>query len=106
MKPLSFVSVILLLLTTSLHAQDSAVVVRLSPAEIAAAQAKGLADHAHDAINDTNITPRKRAIHGEIGFAVGTNGARSTYGTVVAPLGNDGTVALSVADGTVGRRTR
>jgi hypothetical protein len=34
-------------------------------------------------------------VHGEVGFAIGTGGYRSAYGTAVVPLANDGFAAFS-----------
>jgi len=34
-------------------------------------------------------------IHGEVGFAIGTGGYRSAFGTAVVPLANDGFAAFS-----------
>ena len=35
------------------------------------------------------------AIHGEVGFAVGTGGYRSAFGTAIVPLPGDGTAVIS-----------
>ncbi|WP_312166010.1 hypothetical protein [Phenylobacterium sp.] len=40
--------------------------------------------------------PRDRQIHGEVGIAVGTGGYRSGYITSVMPLGENGTLALTL----------
>jgi len=40
--------------------------------------------------------PRDRQIHGEVGVAVGTGGYRSGYITSVMPLGETGTLALTI----------
>ncbi len=34
-------------------------------------------------------------VHGEVGFAIGTGGYRSAYGTAVVPLADDGFAAFS-----------
>ena len=34
-------------------------------------------------------------VHGEVGFAIGTGGSHSAYGTGVYPLGNDGAAIIS-----------
>ncbi len=102
----SLASLLMVALASAGYADDTGTVVRLSPAEIAAVQAKGLAAHAHDDALDTDIMRPKRTLHGEVGFGIGTGGQRLAYGTVVAPLGDEGVVALSVADGSTGRRTR
>lgn len=36
------------------------------------------------------------AIHGEVGFAIGTGGYRSAFGTAVVPLPGDGVAILSL----------
>ena len=77
---------------------DEGRVVALSPAEVAAAKEAGAKAHAETAALDG--APRyKRQIHGEVGFGIGTNGYRSAYGTAVAPLGDTGVLAISLADG-------
>ncbi len=40
--------------------------------------------------------PRERKIHGEVGMAIGTGGYRSAYITSVMPIGETGTLALSL----------
>jgi hypothetical protein len=65
---------------------------RLSPAQIQAvldeaARKRELAPMAED-----RLPP---AIHGEIGFTVGTGGYRSAYGTAVVPLSEDGVAIVS-----------
>ena len=40
--------------------------------------------------------PRDRQIHGEVGVAVGTGGYRSGYITSVMPIGESGTLALTI----------
>ena len=40
--------------------------------------------------------PRDRQIHGEVGVAVGTGGYRSGYITSVMPIGETGTLALTI----------
>jgi hypothetical protein len=42
------------------------------------------------------------AIHGEIGFSVGTGGYRSAFGTAVVPLPGDGVAILSLGTDTFG----
>jgi len=80
--------------------------VTLSPAEIEAAKEAGAERNARDA--QLGIEPmRDRKIHGEVGFAVGTGGYAAIFGTAVAPLGDDGVIALSFANEQYGdRRSR
>lgn len=40
-------------------------------------------------------TKSDRAIHGEMGVAVGTGGYRAAYGTAAVPIGNDAAAAFS-----------
>ena len=42
------------------------------------------------------VDPRDRKIHGEVGMAIGTGGYRSAYITSVMPVGENGTLALSL----------
>ncbi len=72
-------------------------VITLSPAEVEAAKEAGAKAHAQSAALDGGAS-HKRQIHGEVGFGIGTRGYRSVYGTMVAPLGDTGTVAISMAD--------
>ena len=97
------------LFVASIAFADQGTVVRLTPAEIEAAQAAGMKAHlvTPDPVNDIIIP--KRTLHGEMGMMVGTGGTRAVYGTMVAPLGSDGILALSFADGiygNYGRRVR
>ena len=71
-------------------------IVSLSPAQVEAAKEAGAAHNARDAA--LGVEPvQDRAIHGEVGFAIGTGGYRAVEGTMVAPLGDNGVVALSFA---------
>lgn len=36
-----------------------------------------------------------RQIHGEVGFMVGTGGTRGVFGSAVAPLGENGSIAVA-----------
>ena len=76
---------------------EEGTVITLSPAEVEAAKEAGAKAHAQSAALD-GVPNRKREIHGEVGFGIGTSGYRSVYGTMVAPLGDAGTVAISMAD--------
>ncbi len=75
---------------------------RLSPADIAAAQAAGGAKHTADAAVDEDVSRPKRQIHGEVGFGLSSRGGREVYGTVVTPIGDNGYAAFSFADGRYG----
>lgn len=85
--------------------------IRLTSAQIAAAQAEG--EHRNRAAEALALTdddfgaPRRdRKIHGEVGFGIGSRGSNSQYGTVVAPLGDSGTAAFSYERSDYGRNYR
>ena len=46
------------------------------------------------------------AIHGEVGFTVGTGGYRSAYGTAIVPLKDDGVAIISLGTTDFGSRAR
>lgn len=66
--------------------------IRLTPEQREAALEDGAARPRTDI--DGNPLP-DRAIHGEMGVAIGTGGYRSAYGTAVVPLGDNGAAAFS-----------
>jgi hypothetical protein len=85
--------------------------IRLTPAQIAAAQAEG--EHRNRAAealaltdDDFGAARRDRKIHGEVGVGIGSRGSNSQYGTVVAPLGDSGTAAFSYERSDYGRNYR
>lgn len=85
--------------------------IRLTPAQIAAAQADG--EHRNRAAealaltdDDFGAVRRDRKVHGEVGFGIGSGGSNSQYGTVVAPLGDSGTAAFSYERNDYGRNYR
>jgi len=65
---------------------------RLSPDEIAAVLDDAARKREQVPSADENLPP---AIHGEIGFSIGTGGYRSAYGTAVVPLPGEGVAILS-----------
>lgn len=65
---------------------------RLSPEQIEAVLDDAARKRELAAIPEDRLPP---AIHGEIGFTVGTGGYRSAYGTAVVPLSEDGVAILS-----------
>ncbi len=81
----------------SLSAAAEGTVVALSPAEVVAAKEAGAQAHAESVALEP-APGRRRKIHGEVGFGIGTNGYRSVYGTAIIPVGDTGTVVVSVAD--------
>ncbi len=108
-----------LLLTAPAHAAivaDNGVTIhRLTPAQIAAisdAQAQrkdgtaplGVAEEPNVLVED--ISTPKRKVHGEIGFGIGTGGYSQIFGTVVAPIGENGVFAFSFSQGNGGRYYR
>ncbi len=44
-----------------------------------------------------------RNVHGEVGMFVGTGGSRGIYGSAVAPIGENGQVAIAVENSRFGR---
>ena len=87
-------------------APGSPVVHRLTPDEIAAAQADGAErNRAAELLAMQRGDPglalpgekRKRAVHGEAGFGVGTGGAREVFGSATTDFGN-GTSATVAGD--------
>ena len=50
--------------------------------------------------------PQPPQVHGEVGFTIGTGGYRSAYGSVYAPLGEDGFAAIAAETTDFGKRNR
>lgn len=71
--------------------------VSLTPEQAEAAKEAGAARNARNAQLGLE-SGQDRAIHGEMGVAVGTNGYRSMYGTAVVPLGDNAVLGLSFAN--------
>ncbi len=103
MKHISFVVCALVFWSAAAYAQDGSVV-RLSATQIQAAEAEGAKSHAASAMLDDQAVLPKRQIHGEVSMSISSRGGRAVYGSMVAPLGNDGTLAISLADVDYGRR--
>jgi len=89
------------------HAQvaDSAPgeVIRLTPE-----QKRAIADQATEASVDAARAGLPagrsgRAIHGEIGAMIGTNGARGVFGTAAVPLGDNAGAVISFENSRYGR---
>lgn len=85
------------------EAPAGGVVHRLSPAETQAVQDAAARRKAADAAIDEDVNP-SRAVHGEVGFAVGTGGYTSAFGTAVIPLGDSAVAAVSFERADYGRR--
>jgi hypothetical protein len=66
---------------------------RLSPNQIEQVLDDAARKREQAPLSDESLSP---AIHGEVGFSVGTGGYRSAYGTAVVPLTGDGVAILSV----------
>ena len=87
---------------------SSAHVIRLSPEQKAAAMADGSEQKVDAALaqatgggNDDGIDYGDRVdrrIHGEVGFMIGTNGARGMYGTAAIPLGDNAGAVVSFSN--------
>lgn len=102
MKRLSFAAALISITASAAYADADGTVTRLTPAEIAAAQSAGQARHRAEESVDADIVGAKRQIHGEVGFGVSSRGGHEVFGTVVAPLGDNGFAAFSFADGSYG----
>ena len=63
------------------------------------AQDAGYTRYADPVAATTDAERPVRPIQGEMGFAVGTGGYRSAFGTAVVPIGNQGTAAFSFETG-------
>lgn len=72
-------------------AQKQEILAHNSETDVDAARA-GLSGHA----------PR-RAVHGEVGMAIGSHGLRSEYGTVAVPLGDSAGAVVSFENSRFGR---
>lgn len=94
-KPLLLAAPLALSLVTAAHAQASpdGQVYRLSPQALEEIQSRADARAKADVSDLT--PPAHRAIHGEVGFGIGTGGYRSVFGTALVPLGESGILALS-----------
>jgi hypothetical protein len=63
------------------------------------AQDAGYTQYSDQIAPSTNVDRPVRPIRGEMGFAVGTGGYRSAFGTAVVPIGSQGTAAISFETG-------
>jgi hypothetical protein len=79
---------------------------RLSPAEVQkildAASTRPAMPVPGGPVDESAIAPR--AVHGEMGVAIGTGGYREAFGTTVLPLGSDGVAILSFDTADFGNR--
>jgi len=86
-------------LAVSAHAQDPAFpsgIVTLTPEQREAALEAGAA-RAKDESIQYGATDRR--VHGEVGVEVGSRGERAAYGTLIAPIGQNGVAAISYGTG-------
>jgi hypothetical protein len=72
----------------------SAETIRLTPEQADAAIEAGAARRALPDGGLSDSSPSDRAVHGEVGVAVGTGGYRSFYGVAGMPLGDSGSLVL------------
>jgi len=80
-------------------AQDATVpsgVVALTPEQREAALEAGAAQAKDESLQ---YGASDRRVHGEIGVEVGSRGERGVYGTMVAPIGQNGMAAISYGTG-------
>ena len=74
------------------------VVFRLTPEQIAAIENRKVHRAPFSVLDasDASIIPQRK-IHGEVGFGIGTGGYSEIFGTMIAPLGDTGYLALSLS---------
>lgn len=89
---------LLLALATPAPAQSSDVI-SLTPEQREAA----LEAAASRPVGELPINGLPKAVHGEVGMEIGTNGTRALYGTALVPLGDSGSAAFSFFNGRTGR---
>ncbi len=82
---------------------DSGALVTLTPEQVEAAKEAGARRNAEAATLGIEHG-RDRAIHGEVGFAIGTGGYNALFGSAYAPIGDDAYLDLSLARAAYGRR--
>ncbi|KQX17929.1 MULTISPECIES: hypothetical protein [unclassified Sphingomonas] len=54
-------------------------------------------------IGEPAINGLDRGVHGEVGMFVGTGGARGVFGSAVAPVGENGQIAIAFENSRFGR---
>ena len=54
-------------------------------------------------LGEPEINRIGRQMHGEVGMMIGTNGARGMFGSAVAPIGQNGSVAVAFENTRFGR---
>ena len=95
---------LLALIVAGTAAQAEETVVALSPAQkekILDAAASRPAPLGQPPVNGLGGANQ---IHGEVGMFVGTGGARGVFGSAVAPVGDNGQIAIAFENSRFGRR--
>jgi hypothetical protein len=95
----AFALCVLCALAASVQAQTttaSSGTISLTPEQREAAIEAGAA-RARDESLQNGVSDRR--VHGEVGVEVGSRGERSAYGTLVAPVGQNGVAAISYGTG-------
>jgi len=82
------------------HAEET--VISLSPAE-KAKLLDAAAERPRPASGELPINGLGSQIHGEVGMFVGTGGSRGVFGSAVAPLGQNGQIAVAFENSRFGR---
>jgi len=82
------------------HAEET--VIALSPAE-KAKLLDAAAERPHPVSGELPINGLGSQIHGEVGMFVGTGGSRGVFGSAVAPLGQNGQIAVAFENSRFGR---
>lgn len=94
-----------LLIGSVAHAEET--VIALSPAEKAklldAAAERSTSRPATGDLPVNGLGGGVGQVHGEVGMFVGTGGSRGIYGTAVAPVGQNGQVAIAFENSRFGR---
>lgn len=91
------------LLATATPAFSAEQVIALSPIE-KEKLLNAAAERNAGRIEDPAINGIGRRIHGQVSMMVGTNGARGIGASMVAPIGQTGTIALAFENVRYGRR--
>lgn len=78
------------------HAADDGDLVTVTPRQDKAAADAAAAEAAKEESSGKSLIG---PIHGSVGAMIGTGGARAMYGTVDIPIGENGIVSLSYAEG-------
>jgi hypothetical protein len=90
-------------LTASAQAQDAAIATAPAGNGAPTASQEATNKQIEDYLNQRDpapaiLVPEKRAIHGEVGAAMGTGGYRSAYAVTVIPIGETGELGIAVGE--------